>query len=191
MARYAAVVLGATGMVGRSLTEALALHPDWEVVAVARRPLDIKGVNFVSVDIASQADARQRLGEFGNTTHIFYAARSEHPEGEPESADRNFLMLRNVVEAIAPRAARLQHIHLVEGTKWYGSNSGPFRTPAREDDPRAVPANFVDLVCEQATRHLPRRGGYAAQHRACHRRVRSDLPGNGPAAELSRNARQL
>ena len=38
----------------------------------------------------------------------------------------------------------------MQGTKWYGSHLGPFKTPAREDDPRHMPPNFYydqqDLV---------------------------------------------
>jgi nucleoside-diphosphate-sugar epimerase len=179
MARYSAVVLGATGMVGRSLTEALALNSDWDVVAAARQPVNIRGVNFVSVDIASQTEARQTLREFGNTTHIFYAARSGYPEGESESTDRNLLMLRNVVEAIEPCAARLRHIHLVEGTKWYGSHLGAFRTPAREDDPRAVPPNFYHLQQDYLSnrqRHASWTWSASRPHAICH--AVADTPRN-------------
>ncbi len=33
-------------------------------------------------------------------------------------------------------------MNLIEGTKWYGSHLGPFKTPAKEDDPRHLPPNF-------------------------------------------------
>src|SRR5215831_11645592 len=142
MARYGAVVAGATGMIGRGLTEALASDSDWEVVALARKPIDIRGVHFVPVDLMNEVETRQKLGGLSGTTHIFYAARFEHQDGKVEPIDANLAMLRHLVEAIEPCAPRLQHIHLVEGTKWYGSHLGPFRTPAREDDPRSTPANF-------------------------------------------------
>jgi hypothetical protein len=38
----------------------------------------------------------------------------------------------------------------VHGAKWYGMHIGPYRTPAREGDPRHMPPNFYydqqDLV---------------------------------------------
>jgi nucleoside-diphosphate-sugar epimerase len=142
MARYSAVIAGATGMVGRGLTEALASDGGWEVVALARKPLDIKGARFIAVDITNEADTIRQLGGLADTTHIFYAARFDHLDGAPEPVDTNLAMLRHVVEAIEPRAAGLQHIHLVEGTKWYGSHLGPFPVPAHEDGPRCVPAIF-------------------------------------------------
>jgi nucleoside-diphosphate-sugar epimerase len=51
-------------------------------------------------------------------------------------------MLRNVLDAIEPVARGLEHVHLVQGTKYYGMHLGPFRTPAEEDDPRHPPPNF-------------------------------------------------
>ena len=51
-------------------------------------------------------------------------------------------MLVNLIDAIEPTAAGLQHVHLVLGTKWYGCQMGPFKTPSREDDPRQLQPNF-------------------------------------------------
>jgi nucleoside-diphosphate-sugar epimerase len=142
MARYTAVVAGATGVVGRGLTEALASDSDWDVIALARKPLDIKGAEFVSIDLTNESETRKKLGGLSSTTHIFYTARFEHFAGKVEPIDINLAMLRHLVESIEPRASRLQHIHIVEGTKWYGAHLGPFRTPAREDDPRITSAHF-------------------------------------------------
>jgi hypothetical protein len=51
-------------------------------------------------------------------------------------------MLSNVVEAVEAGDHDLQHVHIVQGTKYYGSNLGPFKTPAAEDDPRTGENNF-------------------------------------------------
>jgi nucleoside-diphosphate-sugar epimerase len=85
---------------------------------------------------------RERLAACGEVTHLFYAARAIHGEGGHESVADNLAMLRNVVEAIEPVAAGLRHVHLVEGGKWYGLHLGPYRTPAKEDDPRHLAPNF-------------------------------------------------
>ena len=179
MARYTAVVAGATGTVGRGLTEALALDSDWEVVALARKPLDTKGAHFLSVDLTNERETRQKLRELTGTTHIFYAARAEHFAGESEPIDLNLAMLRHLVEAIEPRASRLQHIHLVEGTKWYGSHLGPFRTPAREDDAGCMPANFYHAQQDYLSERQ-RRGAWtwsaSRPHTKCH--AAPDMPRN-------------
>ncbi len=39
-------------------------------------------------------------------------------------------------------APALRHITLYQGGKAYGSDLGPYKTPAREDDPRLMPPNF-------------------------------------------------
>jgi nucleoside-diphosphate-sugar epimerase len=67
MAHRSAVIAGATGVVGRLLTEALAADPDREVVALARKPLDIKGIRFIAIDLTNEDETRQRLGELGQT----------------------------------------------------------------------------------------------------------------------------
>ena len=69
-------------------------------------------------------------------THLFYTARAKHGETGVESIEDNVAMLRNVLDAVEPVAPGLEHVHLVQGTKYYGMHLGPFRTPAREDDPR-------------------------------------------------------
>ena len=48
----------------------------------------------------------------------------------------------NSVEAVSETSSELQHVQLIEGNKWYGSHLGPFRTPAREDDPPHMGPNF-------------------------------------------------
>ena len=62
-------------------------------------------------------------------------------------------MLRNVLDAVEAAAPGLEHVHLVEGTKWYGMHIGSMQTPAREDDERHMPPNFYydqeDLLRER------------------------------------------
>jgi hypothetical protein len=54
------------------------------------------------------------------------------------------------MDAIEPASPDLAHVNLMHGTKWYGNHLGPFKTPAKEDDPRHMPPNFYydqqDLV---------------------------------------------
>jgi hypothetical protein len=52
------------------------------------------------------------------------------------------------------RSDVLEHVHLLEGIKWYGMHLGPYPTPSREDDPRHLPPNFYydqqDLLSARA-----------------------------------------
>ena len=142
MGRKLGVIAGATGVVGRGLADALAADPAWDVVALARKPVEVPGARFVSVDLTESQDCREKLTGLERTTHIFYTARFDHAAGKPEPIDTNLRMLRNVVETVELQAAGLRHIHIVHGTKWYGSHLGPFPTPAKEDDPRSLAPNF-------------------------------------------------
>jgi nucleoside-diphosphate-sugar epimerase len=54
----------------------------------------------------------------------------------------NLAMLVNVVDAVEPVAKGLRHISLMQGYKVYGAHLGPFKTPAREDDPGHMPPEF-------------------------------------------------
>jgi nucleoside-diphosphate-sugar epimerase len=137
-----AVVAGATGVVGRYLLQHLVRTGRWEVVAVSRRRPDVGGDYLhVAADLSDPAQARASLARLGGVTHVFFAAYVERP-GPRELADANVVLLRNLLDAIEPVAEGLEHVHLVEGTKWYGSHLGPFKTPARESDPRVAPVLF-------------------------------------------------
>jgi nucleoside-diphosphate-sugar epimerase len=138
-ARYRAVVAGASGVVGLRLAETLAQDADWKVIGLSRRAPENSAFKTIAVDLTDAADCKQQLGTLTDTTHIFYAARYDHKTTAPEPIDLNTNMLRNLVDVIEPGAKNLQHIHMVQGSKYYGSLK-PYKTPALESDPR-VPNN--------------------------------------------------
>jgi len=142
-ARYRALVAGASGVVGRNLAAHLARSGDWEVIGLARRP-PAAACPFASiaVDLTDAGDCMRKLGGLTATTHILYAARYDHQATAPEPIDINTGMLRNLVEAVEPVAANLRHIHMVQGSKYYGSTLGPYKTPSKESDPRRPVNNF-------------------------------------------------
>src|SRR5206468_9819278 len=69
-------------------------------------------------------------------THVFYTARAQHGETGVESVEDNVAMLRNLLDAIEP-VAELAHIHLVQGTKYYG----------RSEEHTSELQSRSDLVC--------------------------------------------
>jgi nucleoside-diphosphate-sugar epimerase len=143
MARKKAVVVGALGVSGRKLVEVLGRSPDeWEVVGLSRRAPDFASeATFVSVDLLDRADAEAKLSALAGVTHIFYTAFQPRPTWA-EHGPPNLAMLVNAVEPIAAANPGLEHVHLIEGNKIYGSHLGPFKTPAREEDPPHMPPNF-------------------------------------------------
>jgi hypothetical protein len=87
-------------------------------------------LRWVSADLFDAHACRRALAPHDRVTHVFYTSRAKHGETGVESIPDNVAMLANVVDAIEPIAAGLEHIHIVEGTKWYGMHLGPFPTPA-------------------------------------------------------------
>ena len=137
-----AVVAGVTGAVGSAIARELASSGDWTIVGLSRSPPKdpIAGVEYVSTDLADAERCRQALAGQGDATHLFYCGRATHREQTLEDAPTNLALLDNVLSAVERGA--LRHVHLVQGGKVYGVHVGPFPTPAREDDPRAVIENF-------------------------------------------------
>ena len=153
-----ALVAGATGATAKRLVEIL-LGSDWNVIGVSRNPPAGAGrLSYISADLLDPGAAARSLGGCRSVTHVFYTGRARFAEGGVESVADNVAMLRNTLDAIEPIAGGLEHVHLVQGGKYYGQHLGPFPTPAREDDPRHMPPNFYydqqDLLIErQRGRH--------------------------------------
>lgn len=146
MSRKTAVVVGALGVIGRYIVEKLATLPDWEVVGLSRRKGEDHGnVRYIPVDLLDKADVAAKLSGLKTATHVFYAAFQASGTQAADYArgiDANRDMLANAVTAIDAASKGLERVVLVTGTKYYGSHLGPFRTPAKEDDPRHMPPDY-------------------------------------------------
>jgi nucleoside-diphosphate-sugar epimerase len=137
-----ALVVGAQGVIGRTLVEHLATLGDWEVIGLSRRGGEASGsVRHIAVDLLDPADFPSKLSSLTEVTHIFYAAFQDRPTWA-ELVPPNLGMLVNVVESVEPIAPNLQHISLMQGYKVYGAHLGPFKTPARETDAGHMPPEF-------------------------------------------------
>jgi nucleoside-diphosphate-sugar epimerase len=155
VARYCALIAGASGVVGRGLVRYLARQNDWEVIGVARRaPAVALGCSLVQVDLADAAACRAQLGQLRRVTHMLYCGRAAPTAAGKEPIDLNLAMLRNLLDALEPAAPGLQHVHLLQGSKFYGSDLGPYKTPARESDPRVAENNWYyaqqDFIIERS-----------------------------------------
>ncbi|WP_240012538.1 SDR family oxidoreductase [Actinokineospora sp. PR83] len=142
MSDNVALVVGARGVIGGNLVRHLEGLGGWRVVGLSRRGGErSERVRHISVDLLDADDTRAKLAGLTDVTHVFYAAYQDAPTfaGLVEPNQR---MLVNALEAIEPVAAGLRHVQLVQGYKVYGAHLGPFKTPAREDDPPHMPPEF-------------------------------------------------
>jgi nucleoside-diphosphate-sugar epimerase len=142
MSDNVALVVGARGVIGGNLVRHLQELDGWRVIGLSRRGGEPAAtVRHVSVDLLDPADTRRALGGLTEVTHLFYAAYQDRPT-PAELVEPNQRMLVNVLQAIEPVARDLRHVQLMQGYKVYGAHLGPFKTPAREDDPPHLPPEF-------------------------------------------------
>jgi nucleoside-diphosphate-sugar epimerase len=137
-----AVIVGASGIIGGNLLRHLADVEGWRITGICRRPIDrLRGVNYVAVDLLDAAEARRAVGALDDATHLFYAGFAPASSWAAHVAP-NLALLANAVDALESAAPNLEHACLVQGTKYYGAHLGPYKTPAKETDPRHMPPNF-------------------------------------------------
>ena len=138
-----ALIAGALGVVGRALVEHLENDPKWDVIGLSRRSPDFEtSAKFISVDLLDLSDCKEKLTSLTNVSHIFFTPYSARDNFADEVLP-NLEMLKNLMTVIEENAPKLQHVQLMLGAKWYGVQFGaPYKTPAKESDPRHMPPNF-------------------------------------------------
>lgn len=131
-----ALVTGALGLVGAHLCRELAAA-GWRTVGVARTERAAPGEHrHLALDLRDGDACERHLGPLASeVSHVFFAARASEADAARE-VETNLAMLCNTLQALDRPEGALRHVAVVHGTKWYGSHLGPYRTPAREGDPR-------------------------------------------------------
>ncbi len=152
-----ALVIGPTGATGSPIAAALARQSGWRVYGMSRAaPQGEAPFTHVAADLTNAESCKRALAVIEPVTHVFFAARAPFREGGVEDVEGNVAMLAATLDAVAAHSPGLEHVHLLEGIKWYGMHLGPYPTPSREDDPRHLPPNFYydqqDLLSARAAR---------------------------------------
>ncbi len=152
------LVVGALGLVGRGVLEAMEDAADCELIGLSRRAPDFptRG-RFLSLDLTDRTACRAVLSDpsLSDITHVVYTALHERPDligGWREDAQirTNLAMLTNLLDFLEPA----EHLTLLQGTKAYGAHLRPMLNPGKEYHPRHEGPNFYwnqeDLVRERA-----------------------------------------
>jgi nucleoside-diphosphate-sugar epimerase len=150
-----ALVIGPTGATGGPIAAALARRSGWRVYGMSRTaPSSEMPFTHIAADLTDPVSCRRALATIEPVTHVFFAARAPFREGGVEDVDGNVAMLAATLDVVEGHSLALEHVHLLEGIKWYGMHLGPYPTPSREDDPRHLPPNFYydqqDLLSARA-----------------------------------------
>src|SRR4051794_12014937 len=70
-----AVVVGATGIIGRAIAAKLAELGGWRVIGATQSGGTVPGVDeAIAVDLRDPEEARRRLAAASGATHLFFAA---------------------------------------------------------------------------------------------------------------------
>lgn len=147
------IVAGVQGVIGRAAAVHYAAQPDTEVIGLSRRNEAIgPGIRTISVDLLEADSVTKALSDVKDVTHIVFGAYIEK-QTAAEKSEVNVAILRNLLDVVERSSPGLQHVTFYQGGKAYGADLGPFKTPAREDDPRLMPPNFYydqeDLLRER------------------------------------------
>ena len=136
------VVAGANGVSGRAAAKHWATIPDTRVLGLSRRTMPLpEGVEGISVDLLDVEDVRRKLSAITDVTHIVFGAYVEKRDPAERTAV-NVALVKNLLDVVEASSPSLRHVTLYQGSKAYGADLGPFKTPAREEDPRLMPPNF-------------------------------------------------
>ncbi|KAK4125378.1 NAD(P)-binding domain protein [Parathielavia appendiculata] len=142
-----AIVVGATGILGREIVKQLSQSPDkWKTIyALSRSQKDEHPSQVVHkhIDLLSSADQMAKDLEGIDAEYIFFAAYLQK-DTEQENWQVNGDMLHNFLHAIPHTKTR--RILLVTGCKQYGVHLGEAKNPMLETDPwlrsHQFPPNF-------------------------------------------------
>ncbi|GLJ30618.1 hypothetical protein SUGI_0606310 [Cryptomeria japonica] len=147
-----ALIIGATGIVGNSLTEILPLSDTpggpWKVYGVARRTKPDWSpetpVEYIQCDVLNRGETLEKITALKDVTHLFWVCWVNR-ETEVQNCEDNGRMFNNVLDALLPNAQNLEHVCLQTGWKQYlgpFENIQPHEPPFHEKLPRIPGPNF-------------------------------------------------
>ncbi|KAK3330707.1 hypothetical protein B0H66DRAFT_72768 [Apodospora peruviana] len=135
-----AIVLGATGILGREIVKELSGKPNkWTMVhALARSKKDEYPSNVVHnfIDLTTSADEMAKELEDVEGEYVFFAAYLQK-DSEQENWHVNGDMIENFLKAleITGAVSKIKRVVLVTGCKQYGVHLGQVKNPMLETDP--------------------------------------------------------
>lgn len=156
------LIAGGYGVVGTGIVGHFLERDDWKLTTVGRSSAPTRlwdgrtPPSHVRADLLDENSIRNSFHELSDVTTLVYCAYVECESMEATVAP-NVAMLANILDGLMQAGASLRHVVLIGGGKSYGEHLGPYKTPAKERDPRFVGPIFYnnqeDLLWERASRY--------------------------------------
>jgi nucleoside-diphosphate-sugar epimerase len=134
-------VLGAAGTIGQAVVEEFS-EQGHIVTALARREsIWPESVRYERMDLWDVVGTTETMRAIGSHDAVVFAAYQDGPD-IGGIVGPNVELLRNALDAVRAAGWETRHVTLYQGGKYYGAHIGPFKTPAKESDPRLPGPNF-------------------------------------------------
>ena len=134
-------VVGAAGTIGQAVVEAF-VEDGYSVTAMARRTSYWPtAAAYENVDLWDTHATIETFKRVGSHDLLVFAAYQDGPD-VGGIVGPNVELMQNTLDAALAADWNVQHVTLYQGGKYYGAHIGPFKTPAKETDPRIPGPNF-------------------------------------------------
>jgi len=134
-------VVGAAGTIGQAVVEEF-VERGYSVTAMARRKSYWPAsAAFEKVDLWDTKGTEDSFKRVGSHDLLVFAAYQDSPD-VGGMVGPNVELMQNTLDAAVAANWDVEHVTLYQGGKYYGAHIGPFKTPAKETDPRIPGPNF-------------------------------------------------
>lgn len=143
------LVVGGYGVAGTAIVNAALGDDAWNVTTAGRRAAPEQSLSgappprHISVDLLSADGARTAFAGLSGVTDLAFTAYVERPT-MALNVTPNVAMLANTLDALTHAGMPPHRVVLIGGGKSYGPHLGPYKTPAKESDPRILGPIFYD-----------------------------------------------
>ncbi|SNB68484.1 Nucleoside-diphosphate-sugar epimerase [Arboricoccus pini] len=152
-------VFGGYGVVGTGIVSRLLDQPRWRMTTIGRTAAPARLIDgrspprHLQADLLDAVKTRTALASLSDVTDMIFCAYVERDTMAATVAP-NVAMLAHALDALEAACAPLRRVVLIGGGKSYGEHLGPYKTPAKERDPRHLGPIFYndqeDLLRERA-----------------------------------------
>ena len=134
-------VVGAAGTIGQAVVEEFVENGYFVTAMARRRSYWPTTAAYEQVDLWDTQATIDTFKRVGSHDLLVFAAYQDGPD-VGGIVGPNVELMQNTLDAAVAADWNVEHVTLYQGGKYYGAHIGPFKTPAKETDPRIPGPNF-------------------------------------------------